>query len=311
MRGKFPSSLNCWLKDYPRAIKITCGPAISLLEGPWVAGQEVYLFATPMSKQWDPSIPQYSIENLGSLQAIYTDTAMDDYYTLKLTMEGYGSFLYDENVANYWLAKEILFKIKSHYNGKTFSFHHLDDIYTMIPNTVEIYGIDVPEQDPIYVDPDPDDGDNDTGQQPPPAYALPTAISHAQFARPLIQYYASLSIPAFTYIVNGTITVTKEIYLEEEYLIGGTRITNPYQWFLALYENGYCYRNASSMYNDYNVYICENGDLYCFFLRNSGPDISFDDAPIYTVEYIFRWTVIRQNGVSVLSNLKNVPLMDR
>ena len=47
MKLTYPKTLNVWFKNYPRVLKVTCGPNITELEGPWVEGSILLLQQTP------------------------------------------------------------------------------------------------------------------------------------------------------------------------------------------------------------------------------------------------------------------------
>ena len=298
MKQNYPNSYNMWLRNYPRMLRVTFGPSVSLLEGPWVNGQQLILTATMLSKK------QEERANKIYLRAIYTDTGEEHPFAIKMIMDGWGTFIYDDNVDNYWLVTEKMFRINSAYNGKTFSFHRMADIYTQVSKSIEIPYLTVPSKAPVVIEP-PTPPEEEENPSPSPGDGTtllpPTEINHNIFARYLLQNYASKAIPPFTFYSNGTISVTKQV--------GDTLSIEA---FINLYEAGCTYRSAQSYYGDYWVNIFEiYGIMYVVFLRNTGPDIVFDGSPQYSVEYVFRWTSIKLNNVERINNIINIRREDR
>jgi hypothetical protein len=277
MRYGASQTLNCWLKGYQRQIRLTCGPAIVLLEGPWVEGQILYLNATPDSEQFKNYYTEYTKEKYW-LQAIYTDTGSDFQFGIKLIMEGYGTFFYPTNAPNFWLFVEKFFKIKSWHNGKTFTFSRQSNLYTNIPKTTEIPDIYIPPDPPIWNPPPPGGGGG--GVQPPippPDYLPPDEIDQTEFVRHLVRQYQPYAYPKYPFNESSIVNVQTE-------KISG--ITD--SLLKQLIDEDKTYDAAIQFYHEWTIIPCyyQNAIIGVFAIPEY--DIGWD-MPDYIVAYAFNW----------------------
>ena len=85
----YPESLNCWLRDYPRFIKVIFGPEMENLDGPWGNGSVVYLerigFDAPDTSPTIGVAPP-------DVKVTYSDNGTDVDWVFKIGMYGWGSF---------------------------------------------------------------------------------------------------------------------------------------------------------------------------------------------------------------------------
>jgi hypothetical protein len=303
MKQRYPKSLNCWLRDYPKAIKITLGREAPSLGGPWEHGSIVYLRETPLHKDWQGTIPTSS-NILPILASIYSDTGSDDFYNLKVEMEGFGTFHYGE-APNFWLEIERLFRIYSGYNGKVFSFHSLETVYTGIPKTLSIPNIYTPPiPPPIFKSPPPP-----PPIEPPPGpivippgpiewpiYTHPDSINHNIFALKLIIAYHNYALPSFDYILNATVVVSKTKMDANSF---------SWSWVSDQIDRGRSYNGALSYYGDCRVLPIKYMSGFLFVFLRPKADIAFDIEG-YDTLFAYFYDSITQNGVEVIYNLWNI-----
>jgi len=287
MKTFYPRTLNCWLKNFPPTIMITCGPNITELEGPWINGSQVILAQTPTSKvhqgiyEINAAVPAY--------QARYSTTGFDtDAWTMYLKMFGWGTFFAVSGDANYWLRLEKYFEIISSYTTKTISFSIEKNIYTGISKAIEVPGLYIPVP-PVY------NTVTTPGQDvnPPETAGHPGEFNHGIFADTVVLVHGSEV--GISYVVGAPCVTTQTEFNANNYTI---EIINAYASFW--------YYSCNGSWNEYIVQIYkawDRGGFHVFFVK---PILDQGGSVTYQIDYFFNWSAIIYNGVDVTSALRGI-----
>jgi hypothetical protein len=242
MKLDYSLSVNNWFKDFPRTFKMTCGPEIGELGGPWVEGSKLILAQTPNSKihygvyQEGCHLPEYRI--------IYTDTGLDNDFKIKYVEYGWGTFV-KTNDPNYSLQIEKFCEIHSGYNGIVKLFTKTGIVYTRIPKETAVYGPQNPDYEPI-VDPDPETGYGSYIQFDLNLYTPYIGIAG------VINFYGKYAEPPLIYIPGATISATwLQIATQTDILNRYADLSQPNYdcyWFAGVQGVGYPFALESYLY---------------------------------------------------------------
>ena len=138
----YPESLNCWLKDFPRYLKLTCGPEMSNLAGPWSSGSVILLERIGFD---DPDTSPVTDEVPPNIKVSYSDNGTDVGWIFKISMWGWATFVVPSTLSNYIILKENYFSIESTYFD-TIEFRRVSFHETQIPKATSIASVTVPEK---------------------------------------------------------------------------------------------------------------------------------------------------------------------
>ena len=210
MKQDYSYSVNNWFKDFPRVFKMTCGPNITELEGPWVEDTQLDLIQTPLSKVHQGS---YTIgSRLPDYQVIFTDSGSDTDFKIKYIEYGWGTFIRAVNESNYFLQIEKYCELWSGYNGKCIFFKKFETLPTTIETYHNLTGVTSPSSSPSPSPspgtPDPETGinynpviDPETGLYPNPAYfVLPDQLDLSYYCPGMIEAALPWCDPPINYI---------------------------------------------------------------------------------------------------------------
>ena len=168
MKQEYSYSVNNWFKDFPRVFKMTCGPNITELEGPWVEDTQLDLIQTPLSKVHQGN---YTIgSRLPDYQMIFTDSGSDTDFKIKYIEYGWGTFVVLDNEPNYFLQIEKYCELWSGYNGKCVLFKKSEVLPTPIETYHNLSGVSSHSSSPSASSAIPDP---ETGLYSTPAYFVP------------------------------------------------------------------------------------------------------------------------------------------
>ena len=266
----YPESLNCWLRDYPRFIKVTFGPEMENLDGPWGNGSVVLLErigfdaidTSPVTDEVPPDI-----------KVTYSNNGTDVDWIFKMGMYGWGSFFADTEQPNYYVDLEKFLEFES----TSFSlkkFRSRTTVGTQILKSVEIPSVVVPKK-VIYVPP--------IGETPPDPVIPPSITTYwDSLARTLVAYYSTMLNLNATYTVTATVNRTYNLNP-----LG--RQVGP----IASCANGqsveyYFFDNKITMYFKSISYHCEEYTFGEGFV-NCTYDFSVSDAYYFTTIYVDGW----------------------
>lgn len=194
----YPESLNCWLRDYPRYIKVTFGSEMGNLDGPWDNGSVILLerigFDPPDTSPVVDEVPP-------DIKVTYSDNGTDVGWIFKMGMYGWGTFFATIAGANYYVGLEKSLEFESTYfNLKRFRYKEV--VETEISKTIEIPSVTVPVE--VIYNPPP--GEPPPGYVPPPGRVPPpVTIYWDSLARTLVAYYSTLLNLDPTYTVSATV----------------------------------------------------------------------------------------------------------
>jgi len=192
----YPVSLNCWLRDYPRLIKITFGPSMDDLDGPWTDGSVIYLerigFDNPDTSPVAGEVPL-------DVKVAYSDNGTDTNWIFKISMFGWGTFFSKSANPNYFVSLEKWIEFESTYFDLV-KFRLQTVVETQIPKATTIPNIPVPVE--VIYDPPPG--------EPPPVPVIPPNVEDAwdSTARTLVTYYKTLLNLDTIQTVSATVSQT-------------------------------------------------------------------------------------------------------
>lgn len=160
----YPESLNCWLKGYPEHIRVTFGPEMENLDGPWSNGSKIDLirigFDAPDTSPVQGEVPP-------DVKVTYSDNGTDVGWIFKMGMYGWGTFFAKVTEDNYFILLEKWIEFESTYFSKK-QFRHREAKLTEIPKTESIPLVEIPVEqieDPPDI-PEPDDPPEITDPSP-------------------------------------------------------------------------------------------------------------------------------------------------
>ena len=105
----YPASLNCWLRNYPRYIKVTFGPEMDNLDGPWGNGSTILLERTGFdSPDTNPVVGEIPPD----VKVNYTDTGSETSWIFRISMYGWGTFFSNHSGSNYFVNIEKYLEFK-------------------------------------------------------------------------------------------------------------------------------------------------------------------------------------------------------
>lgn len=160
----YPASLNCWLSSYPENIRVTFGPEMENLAGPWANGSKIDLirigFDAPDTSPVEDEVPP-------DVKVTYSDNGTDVGWVFKMGMYGWGTFFAKAAEDNYFILLEKWLEFESTY-FEIKKFRHREAKLTEIPKTESIPLVEVPvswipdppdipdpETPPVVTDPNP------------------------------------------------------------------------------------------------------------------------------------------------------------
>lgn len=197
----YPESLNCWLRDYPRFIKVTFGSEMNNLDGPWNNGSVILLERIGIDL---PDTNPVVDEIPPDIKVTYSNTGTDVGWIFKIGMYGWGTFFATTGGVNYYVDLEKWLEFESTYFSKI-KFRYRTVVQTQIPKTESIPSVNIPEEI-IYNPP--------VGQpQPDPVEPTPTPVSNywGSVALTLINYYWSFWNINTLYSHSMTVTQTSNL----------------------------------------------------------------------------------------------------
>jgi len=284
-KQEYPESLNCWLRNFPRYIKVTLGAFISELGGPWSNGSVLLLerigFDAPDTSPVVGEVPP-------DVKVSYSDNGTDSGWIFKIAMYGWGTFFATLAGDNYYVLTEKLIEFESSYFSLK-KFRHREVFETQIDEGVSIPNVDVPVEiiDDPPVDDDEEGGDDEGGGSSTGTTNL-DSLDHSLLAWNLVRAYQSeLEI---NYI--ETISVTK-------YRANSLDVT------------GWRQLNGSTSYNGQKVEFWINAGILkvtfstttieCedFVIGEGWQDCTYGTM----ITDAFTWTSLRVNNIEKLSLL--------
>jgi hypothetical protein len=188
---EYPESLNCWLKNFPPYIKVTFGPEMENLSGPWGNGSVVLLarigFSAVDTNPVEGEIPP-------DVKVTYSDNGSNIGWVFKMGMYGWGNFFATIEGTNYYVLTEKLLEFESTYFTQVKKFLHREVFETQISEITEIPNVDIPVEridDPPPSDDDGGDGDGggDDGGGTGQGTVDLDALDHSLLTTNLIQAY--------------------------------------------------------------------------------------------------------------------------
>jgi hypothetical protein len=195
----YPESLDCWLKNFPRYIKIICGPAMANLGGPWVNGSVLLLerigFDTPNTS------PIVGVTQ-PDVKVTYSDNGTDSGWIFKIGFYGWGTFFATIPGSYYYVLTEKFLEFESNYFSKI-NFRHREVFETQIDEGVSIPNVTVPIT--IIDNPPIDPGSGSSGGGSSSGTDNLDLLDHALLATNLINCYWNFW--GINYL--GSVTVTK------------------------------------------------------------------------------------------------------
>jgi hypothetical protein len=175
----YPESLNCWLRDYPRFIKVIFGSEMGNLDGPWGDGSIILLEKESIDV---PDTSPVTDEVPPDIKVTYTDTGTDVDWIFKIAMYGWGTFFATTEGLNYYVDLEKLLEFESiYFDLKKFRYRSV--VETQIAKTESIPEVNIPEEI-IYNPPD-----GNPPPSPPPDQQVPVTDYWGAVARTLVNYY--------------------------------------------------------------------------------------------------------------------------
>jgi len=264
MKKDYSYSVNNWFKDFPRVFKMTCGPNIVELEGPWVEDTQLILTQTPLSKTHQGS---YVITSpLPDYQMIYTDTGSDTDFTIKYIEYGWGTFIILPDESNYFLKIEKYCELFSGYNGKCVLFQNIETIPTTLETNLNLAGVSSPSPSAT---PSAPITDPDTGLYVPRWDLKPDQIDLSYYFPTIVRDYGTWCDPIveFSYDIHP---------IASFYEVGMQSIF--YEWLADPNAPAY---NQNQLINSW----------YTSFIRAP------ERAGIYIIVYRFDWVVVGWNGI--------------
>jgi hypothetical protein len=173
----YPTSLNCWLRDYPKFIKIIFGSEMDNLDGPWNNGSIILLERIGIDS---PDTTPVVDEIPPDIKVTYSDNGTDSDWIFKISVYGWGTFFATPVGSNYYVDLEKFFEFESIYFDKiTFRYRTVQD--TQIAKTETIPSVIIPEE--IFYAPPPN------LPAPNPISPIETESYWDSIAGILIEYY--------------------------------------------------------------------------------------------------------------------------
>jgi len=268
MKEDYSYTVNNWFKDFPRVFKMTCGPNIVDLEGPWVEDTQLVLTQTPLSKTHQGS---YNVgSQVPSYQMIYTDTGSDTDFKIKYLEYGWGTFIVLANEPNYFIQLEKYCELRSGYNGKYILFQNIETIPTTLNSNLNLAGVSSPSPSAT---PSAPITDPDTGLYVPRwdlkpdqvdlSYYFPQIIqNYGTWCDPVIEFSWSIPIIASSYEVG----MQQQFYdwIDDQFSAPLYTQTQSIMWWYSLFIRA---PDREGIY-----IICYNQDLglqnYVFFVHS-------------------------------------------
>lgn len=182
----YPESLDCWLKDFPRYIKVIFGPGMDLVDGPWGNGSTVLLerigFDTPDTTP-TVGVPQPNVK------VTYSDNGTDSDWIFKIGFYGWGTFFATIPGTNYYILTEKFLEFESIYFSKK-KFKYLEVFETQIGEGVSIPNVDIPVE--IIDNPPSDPGNETEGGGSSDGTTNLDALDHSLLAWNLVRAYQGI-----------------------------------------------------------------------------------------------------------------------
>ena len=281
MKLTYSATVNQWFDGYPRVLRITCGPSIVELGGPWVDGSVIELFQTPLSKT---HIGQY-IEGaiLPEYKIRYSNNGLETGWTIFLKVSGYGYFFTknteEERDIYYWLNLEKTFEVISSFNDKHLVFRKSEMLSTSILYfdwDNQIVNPITPPVTPPVTPPITPPGEY---YQFPPGYSF-----HESLADHLVLVTSYQTGIGYTVPSTLSVTVVDMSIVGYSYADFSEHVTVEYVGTFG-YLNGCRVR----LFKDW---------LTASILVVLARDIYLTEA--FTVEYMWKWTNLTYNGVNIL-----------
>jgi len=195
MKEDYSYTVNNWFKDFPRTFKMTCGPSIGDLEGPWEEDTQLVLTQTPLSKVHQGS---YNVgSRLPDYQMIYSDTGSDTDFKIKYLEYGWGTFITLPNEPNYFIQLEKYCELRSGYNGKYILFQKIETVPTTLNSNLNLSGVSSPSPSAT---PSAPITDPDTGLYVPRWDLKPDQVDLSYYFPELIAAYGTWCDPIVPYV---------------------------------------------------------------------------------------------------------------
>ena len=129
----YPESLNCWLRDYPKYIKVTFGEKAEYLDGPWSNGSVIFLERIGIDP---PDTDPVGGEIPPDIKVTYSDNGTDSGWIFKMGMYGWGTF-FTTTDPNYYIDLEKFLEIDSDY-ANVKKFRDRTVTLTQIPKSIAL-----------------------------------------------------------------------------------------------------------------------------------------------------------------------------
>jgi hypothetical protein len=277
----YPASLNCWLKNFPRYIKITFGPEMENLDGPWGNSSVLLLerigFDTPDTNPVEDEIPP-------DVKVTYSNNGTDEGWIFKSGMYGWGTFFATVEDDNYFILLEKWFEFESTYFDIV-RFVHREVQETQIPKTESIPNVEVPVE--LIEDPPPEE--DPPGEEPPGIAVDLDTIDHAIFAYNLVQAYWHIWNIDNLVSISVQATRTLDLDMNDYRLLSGNTGYFPYTIFF--WTSGFGYLKVAFYQLDAN---CPD-----IWMGNPPEGCDFEQQ----ITDAFFWTSLKINSIEKLPDL--------
>jgi hypothetical protein len=220
MKTNYPRCFNFWFKDYPKTIRVVCGPAISNLNGSWSENSVIVL--TQTSESMKRSFAYVPGGSLPDYRLVYTDTGQESSWDIRFEIYGYGTLVYGSG--GFWDGEDYILP-KDYYDicyirhfevysaNKDIGFHSTGVFTTKIPKNLRMRGFTgvfiaspPPADNPFpYTPPKP--GPNPDSDMPDWNY---NDYIYRSAAFILLGFY-SIATPPFTLSSPHSLTVTASV----------------------------------------------------------------------------------------------------